>query len=98
MQKPPTYFRYVDDTFAIFDHKAKADELVSKLNCLHPSLIFTFEKDKTNVYHFLMSMSKEQILILKSVYPKIHFHKLVFTLRIGRKLILFANLNITIAR
>ena len=21
-QKPPTYFRYVDDTFAIFDHEA----------------------------------------------------------------------------
>ena len=27
MQKPPTYFRYVDDTFAIFDHEAEADEI-----------------------------------------------------------------------
>ena len=26
MEKPPTYFRYVDDTFAIFDHEAEADE------------------------------------------------------------------------
>ena len=31
-QKPPTYFRYVDDTFAIFNHKAKAHEFVTKLN------------------------------------------------------------------
>ena len=34
-QKPPGYFRYVDDTFAIFDHKAEADEFLTKLNCLH---------------------------------------------------------------
>ena len=45
-QKPPTYFRYVDDTFAIFDHKAEADEFLTKLNCLYPSLRFTFEKEK----------------------------------------------------
>ena len=31
-QKPPTYFRYVDDTFAIFDHEAEADEFLTKLN------------------------------------------------------------------
>ena len=37
-QKPPTYFRYVDDTFTIFDHEAEADEFLIKLNCLHPSL------------------------------------------------------------
>ena len=46
MQKPLTYFRYVEDTFAIFDHKAEADEFLTKLNCLHPSLRFTFEKEK----------------------------------------------------
>ena len=45
-QKLPTYFRYVDDTFAIFDHKAEVDEFLTKLNCLHPSLKFTFEKEK----------------------------------------------------
>ena len=37
-QKPPTYFRYVDDAFAIFNHEAEADEFLTKLNCLHPSL------------------------------------------------------------
>ena len=25
-QKPPTYFTYADDTFAIFDHEAKPDD------------------------------------------------------------------------
>ena len=45
-QKPPTYFRYVDGTFAIFDHGAEAEEFLIKLNCLHPSLKFTFEKEK----------------------------------------------------
>ena len=69
-RKPPIYFRYVDDTFAIFDREAEADEFLTKLNCLHPSLKFTFEKE--NVYCFLMSMSKEHILALKPVYT--HFH------------------------
>ena len=46
----------------------EADEFLTKLNCLHPSLKFTFEKKKKNVYRFLMFASKEQILALKSVY------------------------------
>ena len=52
-QEPPTYFRYVDDTFAIFDHEAEADEFLTKLNCLHPSLIFIFEKEKGKCLPFL---------------------------------------------
>ena len=69
-QKPQTYFRNVDDTFSIFDHEAEADEflILTKLNCLHPSLKFPLKKRKTNVYRFLMLTSKEQILALKPVY------------------------------
>ena len=52
-QKPPTYFRYVDDTLAISNHKAEADEFLTKLNCLHPSFKFTFEKEKKNYLPFL---------------------------------------------
>ena len=67
-QKPPINFRYVDDTFAIFDHEAKPDEfMVIKLNCLYLSLKFTFEKEKTNVYGFLITILKEQVLSLKAV-------------------------------
>ena len=53
-QKPPSYFRYVDDTLAIFDHEVEADEFLTKLNCRNASLKFTFEKRKGNVYRFLM--------------------------------------------
>ena len=45
-RKPLVYFRYVYDTFAIFDHKAEAGEFLTIHNCLHPSLKLTFEKEK----------------------------------------------------
>ena len=67
-QKPPTYSRYVDDTFAIFDHETEADKFLTKLKCILPSLRFTIEKRKENVYRFWMFRSKEQILALKPVY------------------------------
>ena len=44
-RKAPLYFRYVDDTFAIFDHKADVDEFLTKFNCLHLFLKLTFEKE-----------------------------------------------------
>ena len=46
MKMPPTYFRNVDDTFVILNHKPEADEFLTTLNCLHPSLKLTFEKAK----------------------------------------------------
>ena len=52
-QKPPTYFRYVDDTFAIVNHEAETDKFLTKLNCLHPFLKFTFEKKKGKCLPFL---------------------------------------------
>ena len=52
-QKPTAYFRYVDNTFAIFDHETEADEFLTKLNCLHSSLKFTFEKEKGKCLPFL---------------------------------------------
>ena len=52
-RRPPIYFRYVDNTVAIFNHKAEADEFLSKLNCLLPSIKFTFEKEKPKCLPFL---------------------------------------------
>ena len=60
-RKPRIYFRYVDDTFAIFDHEAEADEFLATLNCLHSSLKFTLKKRKTNAYLFLMSVERTDI-------------------------------------
>ena len=71
MQKPPTYFRYVDDTFAIFDHEAEADEFLTKLNCLHPSLRFTFEKENEKCLPFLNAyVEKTDVVVETSVYRK----------------------------
>ena len=39
-------FRYVGNTFAIFDDEAEADEFLTKLNCLHSSLKFNPEREK----------------------------------------------------
>ena len=71
MQKPPTYFRYVDDTFAIFDHEAEADEFLTKLNCLHPSLKFTFEKEKGKCLPFLdVYVERTDVGLETNVYCK----------------------------
>ena len=69
--EPPTYFRYVDDTFAIFDHEAKADEFLTKLNCLHSSLKFIFEKEKGKCLPFLdIYVERTDIGFETSVYRK----------------------------
>ena len=71
-QKPPTYLRYVDDTFAIFDHEAEADEFLNKFNCLHPSLKFTFEKEKGKCLPFLdVYVERTDIGFETNVYRKL---------------------------
>ena len=70
-QKPPTYFRYVDDTLATFDHEAEADEFLTKLSCLYPSLKFTFEKEKEKCLPFLdIYIERTDIGFETSVYRK----------------------------
>ena len=70
-QKSPTYFRYVDDTFAIFDHEAEADEFLTKLNCFHPSLRFTFEKEREGCLSILdVYVEKTDVSFETNVYRK----------------------------
>ena len=70
-QKLSTYFRYVDDTFAIFDHKAEADIFLTKLNCLRPFLRFTFEKEKEKCLPlFDVFIERTNIGFETSVYRK----------------------------
>ena len=69
-EKPPIYFKYVDDTFAIFDHEVEVDKLLSKLNCLHPSLKFTFEKEEDKCLPFLeVYVQRTDICFKTCVYP-----------------------------
>ena len=73
-QKSPTYFRYVEDTFAIFDHEAEADEFLTKLNCLYPFLKFTFEKEKAKYLPFHdVYIERTDIGFEISVYRKLFF-------------------------
>ena len=47
------YFRYIDDTFVIFQNEKGSEEFLIRLNDLHFSLQFTFEKEKNNSLPFL---------------------------------------------
>ena len=53
ISKPAVYFRYVDDTFVIFQNEKESEEFLIRLNSLHSSLQFTFEKEKNNSLPFL---------------------------------------------
>ena len=44
------YFRYVDDTFAIFGYQLDCDHFQEKLNLLHPALKFTVEGENSSLY------------------------------------------------
>ena len=51
-EEPPMHYCYKDDTFAIFDSENDCDEFLHQLN-LHPSLLFTFEKEGKQFLPFL---------------------------------------------
>jgi len=47
------YFRYVDDTFAVFNNQDDCNTFLSHLNSLHPSLRFTHEKEFNHSLPFM---------------------------------------------
>ena len=55
------YFRYIDDTFAIFSNETKCNQFLQKLNSLYTSLVFTHKKKLTSHCHFLMCWLKSLI-------------------------------------
>ena len=51
--------------------QAEADEFLTKLNCLHPSLKFTFEKEKGKCLPFLdVYVERTDVGLETSVYRK----------------------------
>ena len=50
---PSLWFRYVDDTFTMFDSKDNANEFLSFLNSRHNSIKFTIEFEEDNKIPFL---------------------------------------------
>ena len=79
--KPPTYLRYVDDTFAIFDHEAEADEfsyqtqLPSSIPQIH---LWKRERKMSTVSWWLRR--KNRYGLWNQCIPETHFHRPVFTL------------------
>ena len=71
ISKPSIYFRYVDNTFAIFCNEVESENFFNQLNCLHLSLKFTFEKEKNNCLPILdVNMEQAVTGFETSVYRK----------------------------
>ena len=71
IQKPQMYYRYVDDTFAIFTSEDKCNTFFQKLNTLHPSLKFTLEKETNGSISFLdVKVEKDNNCFITSIYRK----------------------------
>ena len=68
---PLCYYRYVDDTFAIFPSNEDFNNFLLLLNKLHPSLTFTSEVEVDNKLPFLdVLVEKTSTCFLTSVYRK----------------------------
>ena len=50
---PSIWFRYVDDTFALFDNVASATKFLQYLNTRHPHINFTIEFEENHEIPFL---------------------------------------------
>ena len=61
ISKPQIYYRYVDDTFALFQDEADSETFLTNLNSLHTSLKFIWEKEINQSLPFL------DVLVTKSI-------------------------------
>ena len=69
-KRPLVYFRYVDDTFAVFNNE-NCNTFFIHLNSLHPSLRFTYEKESNHSLPFHdMLVERHDSEFLTSVYRK----------------------------
>ena len=65
------YFRYIDDTFAVFNNDEDCKTFFIHLNSLHPSLCFTYEKKSNHSLPFLdVLIERHDLEFLTSVYSK----------------------------
>ena len=53
--KPEVYFRYVDDTFCLFNGETGADSFFTSLYNIHPALKFTLDRE-TNFMLLLLDV------------------------------------------
>ena len=70
-KRPLVYFRYVDDTFTVFNNEKDCNTFFIQLNSLHPSLCFTYEKESNHSLPFLdVLVERHDSEFLTSVYRK----------------------------
>ena len=63
------YFRYVDDTFAVFNNEKDCNTFLTHPNSLHPSLCFTYKKKSNQSLPFLdVLVERHDSEFLTSVY------------------------------
>ena len=71
VQKPTIYFRYVDDTLALFKQKSDVEDFLISLNRLHLALQFTFEREHETKLPFLDILAERTELSFETnVYRK----------------------------
>ena len=71
VKKSFIYYRYVDDTFAVFENEDGCEKFLSSLNSLHSSLRFTFKKELNSSLPFLdVLVEKHKTGFITSVYKK----------------------------
>ena len=71
LNKPLMYYRYVDDTFAVFNDADECNKFFSHLNSLHPLPCFTFEKECNRTLPFLdVLVEKNDHEYVTSIYRK----------------------------
>ena len=74
ISKPQIYYRYVDDTFALFQDEVDSETFLTNLNSLHTSLKFTSEKEINQSLPFLdVLVTKSTNNFTTSVYRKATF-------------------------
>ena len=73
-KRPLVYFRYVDDTFAVFNNEEDCKTFFIHLNSLYPSLRFTYEKESNHSFPFLdVLLERHDSEFLTLVYRKSTF-------------------------
>ena len=69
--KPLVYFRYVDDTFCLFNDQTEANTFFSLLNGMHPALKYTYEGECNSSIAFLdVLVTKTPSSYHTSIYRK----------------------------
>ena len=75
---PTLWYKYVDDTFSMFDSKETANEILKYLNSRHNSINFTIEFEQSKEIPFLDILVKRcpNNTFITSIYRKKIFTEL----------------------